>query len=145
MFIKHVLGMDTEHPNLFGDTSAYYSTIEQQDQLTLLLHILIWISRTFSPEEMRKRILDSLSEFQKKLIKYLERVHIREFITGKMEDIVTAINAAKDHNEYINPTLELPLPSPDKCKSKCGECSDCGAIKSWWLYFELTVYHIKHP
>ncbi|KAF8240071.1 hypothetical protein L208DRAFT_1234532 [Tricholoma matsutake] len=29
-FIKHVLGVDSNHCGLFGDTSAYYGTVEQQ-------------------------------------------------------------------------------------------------------------------
>lgn len=29
-FIKHVLGVGTDHPGLYGKTSAYYGTVEQQ-------------------------------------------------------------------------------------------------------------------
>jgi hypothetical protein len=29
MFIKHVLGVDQKHPGLYGQTSAYYGTVEQ--------------------------------------------------------------------------------------------------------------------
>ena len=30
LFIKHVLGLGTNHPGVYGETSAYYGTIEQQ-------------------------------------------------------------------------------------------------------------------
>jgi Helitron helicase-like domain at N-terminus len=30
LFIKHVLGVGTDHPGIYGETSAYYGTVEQQ-------------------------------------------------------------------------------------------------------------------
>ena len=30
MFIKHVLGVDSDHDGVFGPTNAYYGTVEQQ-------------------------------------------------------------------------------------------------------------------
>jgi len=41
MFIKHVLGVGTEHSGLYGDTSGYYGTVEQQGHLTLHLHTVL--------------------------------------------------------------------------------------------------------
>ena len=43
MFIEHVLGVDTDHRGMFGETAAYYGTVEQQGRLTLHLHMLLWI------------------------------------------------------------------------------------------------------
>ena len=43
MFIEHVLGVGTNHRGLYGDTSGYYGTVEQQGRLTLHLHMLLWI------------------------------------------------------------------------------------------------------
>ena len=43
LFIKHILGIGTDHEGLFGETSAYYGTVEQQGRLTLHLHLLLWI------------------------------------------------------------------------------------------------------
>ena len=37
-FIKHMLGVGVNHPGYFGETEAYYGTIEQQGRLTLHLH-----------------------------------------------------------------------------------------------------------
>ena len=42
-FISCVLGVDGKHTGLYGDTSAYYGTVEQQGRLTLHLHLLLWI------------------------------------------------------------------------------------------------------
>jgi hypothetical protein len=40
-FIKHVLGVNADHPGLNGDTSSYYGIAEQQGRLTLHLHMLL--------------------------------------------------------------------------------------------------------
>ena len=50
-------------------------------------------------------------------------------MTGTMEDIVKTIDNAKDQDGYVDPTIELPTPPPDKCSSKCGECPDCNSVK----------------
>ena len=41
MFIKNVLGVGTEHSGLYGNTSGYYGTVEQQGHLTLHLHMVL--------------------------------------------------------------------------------------------------------
>ena len=59
LFVKHVLGCVGEnHPGLYGDTSGYYGTVEQQGRLTLHLHLLLWISGSLTPQEARDRIMD---------------------------------------------------------------------------------------
>lgn len=52
MFIKHVLGIDEDHPGLYGNTSAYYGTVEQQGRLTLHLHLLLWIAGSLAPQDI---------------------------------------------------------------------------------------------
>ena len=51
-FIKHVLGVDADHPGLYGDTSSYYGIVEQQGRLTLHLHMLLWIRGALTPQEI---------------------------------------------------------------------------------------------
>ena len=51
-FIKHVLGFGKKHPGLYGETKAFYGTVEQQGRLTLHLHMLIWILGALSPQEI---------------------------------------------------------------------------------------------
>jgi Helitron helicase-like domain at N-terminus len=75
MFIKHVLG-----DGVFGPTNAYYGTVEQQGRLNSNLHLLLWIKAAFSPQKISDRIMDSSSDFQQKLVEYLESVHIGEFL-----------------------------------------------------------------
>ena len=52
MFIKHVLGVGTNHSGIYGDTSAYYGAVEQQGRLTLHMHLLLWIRGALSPQEI---------------------------------------------------------------------------------------------
>ncbi len=91
MTIKHVLGVGVDHPGLYGKTSAYYGTVEQQGRLTLHMHMLLWIDGALSPQDIRDRIMKSDSKLQSELVKYLESCHMGEFMTGNMSE-----NCCKD-------------------------------------------------
>ena len=86
-FIKHVLGVDANHTGLYGDTSSYYGIVKQQGCFTLHSHMLLWIRGALTPQEIRDQIMDPESDFQKKVVEYLESVHMGEFITGSLEDV----------------------------------------------------------
>ena len=66
-FISDVLGVDSKHWGLYGDTDAYYGTVEQQGRLTLHLHMLLWIMGAFSPQQMQEKLMGQDSTFQKKI------------------------------------------------------------------------------
>ena len=51
-FIEQVLGVGTHHPGLYGNTSSYYGSVEQQGRLTLHLHMLLWIRGALTPQEI---------------------------------------------------------------------------------------------
>jgi hypothetical protein len=51
-FIEDVLGVKSKHCGLYGDTKAYYGTVEQQGWLTLHMHLLLWIKGSLTPQEM---------------------------------------------------------------------------------------------
>jgi len=139
-FIKHVLGVDAGHPGIYGDTSSYYGTVEQQGRLTLHLHMLLWIQGALSPQEIRDRIMDPESDFQKKMVEYLESVHMGEFITGSLENVKHNVDIAELNDEYKNPTETLPIPPPPQCnQNECGKCKCCKAISSWKTQFNSTV------
>jgi hypothetical protein len=46
--------------------------------LTLHLHMLLWIMSSLSPQEIRDKIMDPNSDFQKEMVEYLEGVHVGE-------------------------------------------------------------------
>ena len=139
-FIKHVLGVDADHSGIYGDTSSYYGTVEQQGRLTLHLHMLLWIRGALTPQEIRERIMNPESDFQKKMVEYLESVHMGEFITGTFPDVKKDLDVAELDDKYRNPTETLPIPPPPQCKqNECGECKSCNAMNSWQSQFNSTV------
>jgi len=123
MFIVHVLGFGKNRQGLYGDTSAFYGTVEQQGRLTLHLHMLIWIRRTLPPEEMRCRILDPLSDFRKHLVKYLEGTHAGDFMSASLKDVEANVREALTLENYQDPTEMLPEAPPPSCLNK--ECNAC--------------------
>lgn len=143
LFIKHVLGVGENHLGFFGNTEAYYGTVEQQGRLTLHLHLLLWLKGFLTPQEIRDRIMDSNSEFQKKIVEYLESVHIGEFMTGSMDEVKQRVETqqAQDEN-YTNPTQTLPEAPPPICTDHSesdNKCSGCINLRSWWARFRNTV------
>ena len=139
-FIKHVLGVDADHPGLYGDTSSYYGIVEQQGRLTLHLHLLLWIRGALTPQEIQDRIMNPKSDFQKEMVEYLESVHMGEFITGSLQDVKQNVDIAELDDDYNNPTKTLPIQPPPQCnQNECGECKSCNAISSWQTQFESIV------
>ena len=139
-FNKHVLGVDADHPGIYGDTSLYYGTIEQQGHLTLHLHMLLWIKGALTPQELHDQIMDPKLDFQKKMVEYLESVHMGKFITGSLEDVKQNLDIAELDDQYKNPTETLPIPPPPQCnQNACGKCKSCHATNLWESQFSSTV------
>ena len=79
-FITHVLGVGSNHCGHYGDTKAFYGTVEQQGQLTLHLHMLLWINGCLNPQEMREKFLKSDSEWNQKIIDWLKSCQSGKFL-----------------------------------------------------------------
>ena len=161
MFIKHVLGIGTDHPGLYGNTAGYYGTVEQQGRLTLHLHTILWIKDALSPQEIRSRLMNNDGEFQQKLVQYLEGCQKGEFLTGPMEyvkskipiDIVNRSDGIHTilqkefpqlkKGSYQDPTLTLPEKPPVSCELNEDvdvNCSNSHQLLSyWWSKFNETV------
>ena len=157
-FIKNVLGVDHEHPGLYGKTSGYYGTVEQQGRLTLHLHLLLWISGSLSPQEVRDRLVSKDSLFQQELVQYLESVHRGEFLTGSIDSVRASVPVQNESRggihavlqeqlaaptvptalDYKDPTQTLPKPAPlCKCSSTCSPSCKCSG--DWWKSYHKTV------
>jgi hypothetical protein len=53
------------------------------------------------------------SDFQtKKMVEYLESVHMGEFITGSLKDVKQNMGIAELDDDYKNPMETLPIPPP---------------------------------
>jgi hypothetical protein len=139
LFIKHVLGVGTNHRGIYGDTLAYYGTVEQQGRLTLHLHLLLWILGSLTPQEIRDRIMDKNSDFQQRMVEYLESVHCGEFMTGSMNDVGLSVKEKSQYPEYKDPTQTMPEPPPKLCPLSCKGCSKCHLKAEWKNKFEDTV------
>ncbi|KAH6888906.1 hypothetical protein BKA70DRAFT_1033599, partial [Coprinopsis sp. MPI-PUGE-AT-0042] len=139
---------------LYGQTSAYYGTVEQQGRLTLHLHLMLWISGSLSPQDVRDRLMSGDSDFQKALVEYLESVHQGEFLNGSLEEVRTRVPLTTEDGEvveshetennrgYADPTLTLPVPPPVPCKKKHSEsptCEACARMDTWWSWFQFCV------
>ncbi|KAF7967866.1 hypothetical protein HWV62_32838 [Athelia sp. TMB] len=74
-FIRCILGIGESKEGLFGKTSSYYGTVEQQGRLTLHLHLLLWIKGSLTPQEIRDRLMEPDGEFQSSMVEYLESAH----------------------------------------------------------------------
>ena len=139
MFIKHVLGMDSQLPGLFGHTTAYYGTVEQQGRLTLHLHLLLWIENSLTPQEIRDKLQSNNSVFQSSIINYLESCHVGQFLTGTLDDVSARIALSQQQGNYTNPTETLPSAPLSRCENKCNTCEQCNTHNKWWDTFPHVV------
>ena len=142
-FISDVLGVDAKHCGLYGDTSGYYGTVEQQGRLTLHLHMLIWIKGSLNPQDMREKIMSSNSEWKNKMISWLENCHTGDFLTGTHADVGKKIAENSQSDNYSDPTETMPEPPPPKCNighdADEKPCARCKNLDGWWYRFKNTV------
>jgi hypothetical protein len=142
LFISEILGIDVKEAGLYGVAKAYYGTVEQQGRLTLHLHMLIWLLGNLTPQEMRERILDKNSGWQKRLIAWFESCHYGEFMTGTQEEILANVAECSKQESYMDPTETLAQPPPPLCDSNHTQkktCIECDDLNKWWSHFENEV------
>jgi len=75
--------------------------------------------------------VDEDSMFQKKMVEYLEDIHMGGFLTGSHQDVQQKVNNSMIQDEYDNPTETMPIPPPLKYSMDC-----------WCKDFEDTVNDI---
>jgi hypothetical protein len=138
MFIKNVLGVQTNHAGLYGDTVCYYGRVEQQGCLTLHLHLL-WIIGSLTPQEICDKVMDVNSDFQKKLVEYLESLCVGQFLTGTKSEVSDNVTAALKDDNYVDSTSTLPY-MPPYCSQCKGQCNFQHVEQSnWWEKFKTCV------
>ena len=139
-FISDVLGVNSKHRGLYGDTDAYYGTVEQQGRLTLHLHILLWIKGGLSPQEMRRRLMGPDLQFQKKVTAWLESCFTGDFMTGSQEEVLTMVAENSKAPTYADPTQTMPEIPPPFCVGNHNDhCKPCSGLETWWNKFRITV------
>jgi len=138
-FLKHLLGIENKNNGLFGKTSGYYGTIEQQGCLTLHLHLLLWIKNTLTLQEIKDKLTGEDSSFKEAIIKYLESVCAGEFINTTSDKLKEDLKKKHSLSSYTNPTKTLPKKCPSSCEKNCDTCLNCSENQSWWKLFEETT------
>lgn len=131
LFITEVLGVGTKRKGLYGNTDAYYGTVEQQGRLTLHLHMMIWIKSSLTPQEIRDKILDVNSDFRKKMIEYLESCFSGDFMTGNKETVANKVAEESSKPDYQDPTQTLPEIAPSS--------EDSSLWNDWYNRFKTIV------
>ena len=67
--------------------------------------------------------MDVDSDFQKKMVKYLESLYMWEFLTGPKMEVSEQVEDVSKSSDYHEPTLTLPVPPPLTCGDTCKKCS----------------------
>ncbi|KAJ7122696.1 hypothetical protein C8R43DRAFT_1090749 [Mycena crocata] len=136
VFLKEILGWESELPGLYGHTNGYYATVEQQGRLTLHLHLLLWIKNALTPQEIH-------SIFQKRLFEYLESAHQGDFMQGSMAEATPEEEDLQSGPHYKVPTQTLPSVPPPLCDSihhdSNDSCDQCQRLAKWWLQYDHEV------
>src|SRR6202047_314100 len=101
--------------------------------------MLLWILNSLSPQEIRDRIMDPNSDFQKKIVEYVESVHVGEFMTGTIEEVKEQVDGNMKAKEYKDPTQTLPDAPPEPTNCDCNKCESCESTANWWQNFKNTV------
>jgi hypothetical protein len=87
--------------------------------------MLLWIKNSFTPQEIQDKIMDTNSDFQRKIVEYLEGVHVGEFMTGSHETVQQMVNKEMIDDEYKDPTQTMPEPPPKSCHKQSSCMSSC--------------------
>ncbi|KAI0038886.1 hypothetical protein FA95DRAFT_1472193, partial [Auriscalpium vulgare] len=109
--------------------------------------MLLWIQSALSPQQIKERIMENDSAFQKALVEYLESTHQGEFVDNSMQQVVDMMDkkAFNDHTR-ADPTMTVPEAPPPSCKEHITtdtvNCIACSSSKSWWTSFKDTVNEI---
>jgi hypothetical protein len=138
-FLEDVLGVRPgadKREGFYGRTSGYYGTVEQQGRLTLHLHMLLWIAGNMNPEDLRVRILEGSSVWRQKLIRWLERCHSGDFLSGTHAEVSSRAEQLKEDQNYLDPTQTLPVPPPSPCQTHpdvdaAKDCNQCNDLLQW--------------
>ncbi|THV03163.1 hypothetical protein K435DRAFT_568474, partial [Dendrothele bispora CBS 962.96] len=106
--------------------------------------LLLWLKGSMTPQEVRDAILDFESDFQKRIVLWLESVHCGEYMSGKHEDVMNQINEDMKNADYTDPTETMPIPPPELCQphisSLCqAACDACSTYEMWKNQYIHTV------
>ena len=106
------------------------------------MHMLIWIKHSLTFQKIRDYIIDPESDFQKRIVEYLESAHIEQFIDKTMTEMGSKLqDLTQNCPEYTSPVTTLPEESPSISCDCISEffCDVCKEHMNWWEKFTCTV------
>jgi len=106
MFIKNVLGVNQDHPGLFGKTAAYYGCVEQQGRLLYICTCFFGFWTHYLHKKLEIELWTQIL-IPKRIVEYLESVHVGEFMTGTMDEVKEQVDENMKAKEYRDPTQTL--------------------------------------
>ncbi|KAJ7112240.1 hypothetical protein C8R44DRAFT_632068 [Mycena epipterygia] len=106
--------------------------------------MLLYIKGALPTQEIRNRLMNPGSDFERSLIQSLEAVHVGGFhneLKTKNKPVALEVNTLKEGDAtYENPTLTMPFPPPNDCRDKnCSGCKRCSRLAGWWTKFWKTT------
>ncbi|KAH7905863.1 hypothetical protein BJ138DRAFT_973719, partial [Hygrophoropsis aurantiaca] len=102
--------------------------------------MLLWVKSALTPQEIRDRLMSSDSEFQRRLVEYLEGVHNGEFLSSSVDEVKERLDYMHVDDEHPTAVETMAVPPPT-CVSdnSCNTKSECGKCLSWKEQFVNTV------
>src|SRR5260370_29760227 len=87
--------------------------------------------------------MDPNSDFQKRIVEYLESVHVGEFMTGTTDEVKEQVDENMKAKEYRDPTQTLPDAPPELAECDSDKCEFCENTANWWQNLKNTVNDLK--
>ena len=75
--------------------------------------------------------MDPSSDFLKKIVEYLESMHVGEFMTGTMEEVKEQVDENNKVKEYRNPLQTLPDAPPEPTDCDRNKYESCKNTTKW--------------
>ncbi|KAH7904091.1 hypothetical protein BJ138DRAFT_967204, partial [Hygrophoropsis aurantiaca] len=100
-----------------------------------------WIKSSLTPQEIRDRLMASDSEFQKRMVEYLEGVHCGEFLSSTSQEVKDRLDflVVDETLPTAVETMAVPPPvctSDNGCVTNGDTCKEC---TSWDDHFKNTT------
>jgi hypothetical protein len=81
--------------------------------------------------------MDLNSDFLRKMVEYLESVHVGEFMAGTTDEAKEQVDENMKAKEYKDPTQTLPDTPSEPTDCDCNKCVSCENMANWWQNFKL--------
>ncbi|KDQ50649.1 hypothetical protein JAAARDRAFT_106286, partial [Jaapia argillacea MUCL 33604] len=122
--------------------------------------LLLWITNTLTPQEIRDKLMSRDNDFEKAMIDYLENSHMGVFLDATMNEVAHKVKSKNYNMKHELNSNEMdtekepdvpseaylfPIKPPVECKKRqCMGCSQCTKTNNWMAAFKNTVNHLVY-